>query len=87
MKSRNINLLEPSGALRGPGSSVSIATAYGLDGRDRVPVGTSFSARPDRPWGLLSVLYNGYRAFPGGKLRPGLAADHSSPSNAAVMEE
>ena len=22
---------------------------------------------PDRPWGLPSLLYNGYRVFPGGK--------------------
>jgi len=33
--------------------------------RDRVPVGTRFSAHPDRPWGLPSLLYNGYRVFPG----------------------
>ena len=23
--------------------------------------------RPDRPWGPHSLLYNGYRVFPGGK--------------------
>ena len=34
-----------------------------------------------------SLLHNGYRVFPGGKVRPGRAADHSIPSNAAVMEE
>ena len=28
-----------------------------------------------------------YRVFPGGKVRPGRAADHSPPSSAAVMEE
>jgi len=55
--------------------------------RDRIPVGTRFSARPDRPWDPLSLLYNGYRVFPGGKVRPGSAADHSPPSSAAVMEE
>ena len=38
-----------------------------------------FSARPDRPWGPPSLLYNGYRVFPGGKIRPGRAADHSPP--------
>jgi len=53
--------------------------------RDRIPVRTRFSARPDRPWGLPSLLYNGYRVFPGGKVRPGRAADHSPPSSAAVM--
>jgi hypothetical protein len=34
-----------------------------------------------------SLLYNGNRVFPGGKVRPGRAADHSSTSTAAVMEE
>ena len=46
-----------------------------------------FSARPDRPCGPPSLLYNGYRLFPGGKIRPGRAADHSSPSSAADMED
>ena len=55
--------------------------------RDRIPVGTRFSAHPDRPWGPPSLLYNGYRVFPGCKVRPGRAADHSPPSSAAVMEE
>ena len=50
-------------------------------------MGTRFSACPDRPWGPPSLLYNGYRVFPGGKVRPGRAADHSTPSSAAVMEE
>ena len=26
-----------------------------------------FRTRPDRPWGPLSLLYNGYRVIPGGK--------------------
>ena len=55
--------------------------------RDRIPVGTRFSARPDRPWGPPSLLYNGYRVFPVGKVRPGRDADHSPPSSAAVMEQ
>jgi hypothetical protein len=39
---------------------------------DRIPVGD----RPDRPWGLPSLLYNGYRlSFPGLK-RPGRGVDH-----------
>jgi len=41
--------------------------------------GTKFSARPDRPWGPPSLLYNGYRVFPWGKMRPGRVADHSTP--------
>jgi hypothetical protein len=45
----------------GPGSSVGIATDYGLDG----PViesrwgGEIFRTCPDRPWGPLSLLYKG----------------------------
>jgi len=70
-----------------PRSSVGIATDYGLDGPGSIPVGTRFSARPDRPWGPLSLLQNGYRVFTGGKVRSGRAADHSPPSSAAVMEE
>ena len=55
--------------------------------RDRIPVGTRFSARPDRPWGPPSLLYNGYRVFPRGKVQLGRAADHSPPSTDAVMKE
>jgi len=71
----------------GPGSSVGIATDYGLDGRDRIPVGTRLSIRPDRPWSTSSLLYSGYRVFPRGKVQPGRAADHSPHSSAAVMEQ
>ena len=41
----------------GLGSSVGIATELraGRSG-DRIPVGTRFSARPDRPWGPPSLL-------------------------------
>ena len=55
--------------------------------RDRIPVGTRFSANPDWSWGPPSLLYNGYQVFPGGKVRSGRAADHSPLSSAAVMEE
>jgi hypothetical protein len=51
-----LNFLEPSEPLRGSGSSVSIATDYGLEIWDRIPVGTRFSARPDRPWDPPSLL-------------------------------
>jgi len=44
----------------GPGSSVGIATDFGVDG-------PGFSSRPDRPWAPPSLLYNGYRLFPGGR--------------------
>jgi len=33
------------------------------------------------------LLYNGYRVFPWGKVRPERAADHSPSSSAAVMEQ
>ena len=36
-----------------------------------------FRTCPDRPWGPASLLYVGYRVFPGGKVRPGSAADQS----------
>ena len=36
-------------------------------GGDQIPVGARFSAHPDRPWGPPSILYNGYRVFPGVK--------------------
>ena len=74
-------------SLCGPGTSFGIATDNGLDVRDRIPVGTRFSAPPDRPWDQPSLLYNGYRVFRGGKVRPGLAADHSPPSSTPVIEE
>jgi hypothetical protein len=31
-----------------------------------------FSARPDRPWGPPSLLYNVYRVVPGGKVGRGV---------------
>ena len=43
---------------------------------DRIPVGGEiFRTCPDRPWGPQSLLYNGYRVFLGGKLRPGRDVD------------
>jgi len=75
----------------GPGNSVGIATDYGLDDSGSnprgIPVGRRFSAHPDRPWGLPSLLYNEYRVFLGGKVRPGRDADHSLPSSVAFIEE
>ena len=72
----------------GPGSSVGIATSYGLDGPgiesrwgDDI-----FRTCPGQPWGPPSLLYNGYQVFPGGKERPGRDADPSPPSSAVVMK-
>ena len=41
---------------------------------------------PCRTWGPPSLLYNGYRAFPGGKERPGRDAVPSPTSSAVVMK-
>ena len=71
----------------GPGSVVGIATAYELDGpgfESGGGGGDIFRTCPDRPWGPPSLLYNGYRVFPGGKVRPGRDADPSPPSSAEV---
>ena len=55
---------------------------------DRIPKGGEiFRTCPDRPWGPPSLLYNGYRVFPGGKERPERDADPSPPSSAVVMKE
>ena len=71
-----------------PGSVVGIATGYGLDGPgiESRWGGEIFRTCPDRPLGPPSLLYNGYRVFPGGKERPGRDADPSPPSSAVVMK-
>ena len=66
----------------GPGSSVGIATDYGLDGPGSNPGGDEIF-RPSRS--VLGLTQP--PVFPWGKVRPGRAADHSPPSNIAVMEE
>ena len=70
----------------GPGNSVGIATAYGLDdpGIESRLWGDIFRTCPDRSLGPPSLLYKGYRVFPGGKLRPGRDADPSPPSSTEV---
>jgi hypothetical protein len=53
--------------IRGRDSSVGIAAGYGLDGPGIEPGGGEiFLTHPDRPWGPPSLLYNGFRVFPGG---------------------
>jgi len=59
--------------LCGPGSSVGIATDYGLDGPGSNPGGDK--------------IFRPFRPALGPKVRPGRAADHSPLSSAAVMEE
>jgi len=65
-----------------------MTTGYGLDGpeiesrwgaRFSAPVQTGPGAHP-------SLLYNGYRVFPGGKEQPGRDADPSPPSSAVVKK-
>ena len=53
----------------GRDSSVGIATRCGLDGPgiESRCGGEIFRTRPGRPWDPPSLLYNGYRVFPGGK--------------------
>ena len=59
----------------GRDSSVGIATGYGLDspGIESRWGGKIFRSNPDRPWGPPSLLYNGYRVFPGGEAAEGAA--------------
>jgi hypothetical protein len=60
----------------GPGSSVGIATGYGLyDPGSNLGGGEIFRTCPDRPWGPPSLLSNGYRFIPGCRKRPGRDAD------------
>jgi hypothetical protein len=73
-------------------SAVGIVTGYRLDGRGvgiRVPVGSrifSSPRRPDRLWGLSSLLSNGYVGFSPEIKRPGSEADHSPPTSAEVKK-
>jgi len=46
-----------------------------------------FRTCSDRASGPLSLLYNGYRVFPGDKEQPGRDAYHSPPSITAVKKE
>ena len=81
-------MLKPIYTIRGPGNSVGIVTDYGLDGPGiESRWGEIFRTIPNRPWGQPSLLYNGYRVFSGGKVRPERTADHSPPSSAVAMEE
>jgi hypothetical protein len=61
----------------GQGSSVGTATDYGLDGPRIESRWGEIFRRPDRTWCPPSLLYNGYRVFPGDRKRPGRDADPS----------
>ena len=62
----------------GLGSVVGIATGYGLDGPgiETGGGGRDFPHLSRPAWDPSSLLYKGYRVFPGGKEWPGCAADH-----------
>jgi hypothetical protein len=63
-----------------------LATGWTVRGSN--PCGSAiFRICPDRPWNPPSLLYNGYRVFPGGKERPGRDADTSPPYSSVVMKE
>ena len=51
----------------GPGSSVGIATDYGLGGPGSNSGGHESFRPADQPWGPPSLLYNGKRDFPWGR--------------------
>ena len=59
-----------------------------MDGSGSNPGGDEIF-RPSRPAPGVhpASCKMGTESFPGGKVRPGRAADHSPPSSAAVMEE
>ena len=68
------------------GSSVGIATELraGLSGIEMVV--SRFPARPDRPSGPPSLLYNGYWVFPGGRGGRCVGLTPSPPFSAEVLE-
>ena len=71
----------------GPGSSVGIATDYGLDGPGSNP-GRDEIFRLSRP--ALGPTQPPVKWVPGpsrDKVRSGRAAEHSPPSSALVMED
>ena len=70
---------------RGPGSSVGIATGYGLEGPG---IETRWGARFPAPvqTGRGAHPASCKMVFPGGKERPGRDADPSSPSSVVVMK-
>ena len=77
----------PTVFVSGPGSSVGIATDYGLDGPGPNSGGDEIF-RPSRS--ALGSIHPPVKWVPGlswGKVRLGHAADHSPPSTATVMEE
>ena len=54
---------------------------------DRIPMGGDFPPFQTDPGAQPASCTMGTGSFPGGKIRPGCAADHSPPSSTAVMEQ
>jgi hypothetical protein len=71
----------------GRDSAVGIATRYGLDdpGIEFRWGGEIFRTRPDQLWGPPSLLYKGYRDFPGDKAAEAWRWPHT-PSSAEIKE-
>ena len=66
-------------------SVLRLATGWAVRGSNPCE-GEVFCTRPDRSWGLPSLLYKGYRvSFPGLK-RPGRGVEHTSSSSSDVKE-
>ena len=83
-----IHLACPTLTKRGPGSSVGIATGYGLDDPGiESRWGQDFPHLSRPALGPNQPTVNGYRVFPGGKERPGCDADTSPPSSAVIKKE
>ena len=71
----------------GLGSSVGIATDCGLDSLELNTSGDKIFSLSRVALGPTQPPVKWVQVFPGGKVRPGCAADHIPPSSAAVMEE
>jgi len=62
-------------------------THYGLDGPAIDPGGGEiFCTHPDQPWDPPSLLYNGYRVFPGEVKQPWSGIAHPTTYSAQVKE-
>jgi hypothetical protein len=65
----------------------TIATRYGQDGPGiKSRWGRDFPHPSSRHWGPPSLLYNGYRVFPGGKAGPGRGVNHPPSFSTEVKE-
>lgn len=79
-------LLQPS-SVWGAVQRLAMGCTVGV----RKPVGAwNFSLlhmRPNRPWGPLGLLYNGYQSSSTGVKRPGRVVHHQTPSSTEVKNE